>query len=102
MLVHAYAHRPIYIYDLCKFKIRHDALLLLVHENMYICAPIYTATKPVGDLDLGRLYIVLSDQLEKRLRLEIVRRFGGKKGDLSNAIEESVKMWLEAPEPKTN
>jgi len=50
---------------------------------------------------MGRLYIILSDQVERRLRLEIVKRFGGKKGDLSNAIEESVKMWLDkAPEPK--
>jgi len=46
---------------------------------------------------LGRLYIILSDQIERRLRLEIVKRFGGKKGDLSNAIEESVKMWLDNP-----
>jgi hypothetical protein len=50
-----------------------------------------------GDLTLGRLYIVLSDQIERRLRLEIVKRLGGKKGDLSNAIEESIKMWLDKP-----
>jgi hypothetical protein len=49
---------------------------------------------------MGRLYVILSDQVEKRLRLEIVKRFGGKKGDLSNAIEESVKMWLDKP-PRT-
>jgi len=46
---------------------------------------------------MGRLYVILSDQVEKRLRLEIVKRFGGKKGDLSVAIEESVKMWLDTP-----
>jgi hypothetical protein len=46
---------------------------------------------------MGRLYVILSDQLEKRLRLEIVKRLGGKKGGLSNAIEESVKMWLDKP-----
>ena len=52
---------------------------------------------------MGRLYIILSDQVERRLRLEIVKRFGGKKGDLSNAIEESVKMWLDTPpQPKAN
>ena len=50
---------------------------------------------------MGRLYIVLSDQVERRLRLEIVKRLGGKKGDLSNAIEESVKMWLDNP-PKSS
>jgi hypothetical protein len=58
----------------------------------------------VVDVKMGRLYIILSDQVERRLRLEIVKRFGGKKGDLSNAIEESVKMWLDSkpPEPKAN
>ena len=49
------------------------------------------------DVKMGRLYVILSDQLEKRLRLEIVKRFGGKKGDLSTAIEESVKVWLDTP-----
>jgi len=56
-----------------------------------------------GEQHLGRLYIILSDPVERRLRLEIVKRFGGKKGDLSNAIEESVKMWLDRPaESKAN
>jgi hypothetical protein len=54
-------------------------------------------------VNMGRLYVILSDQVERRLRLEIVKRFGGKKGDLSNAIEESVKMWLDKPpETKAN
>ena len=45
-------------------------------------------------LDLGRLYIVLSDDTERRLRLEAVVRLGGKKGDLSGAIELAVVDWL--------
>ena len=40
------------------------------------------------------MYIVLSDEVERRLRLEIVKRLGGKKGDLSVAIELAVKDWL--------
>ena len=43
---------------------------------------------------MGRMYIVLSDETERRLRLAVVTVFGGKKGDLSNAIEEAVKQWL--------
>jgi hypothetical protein len=43
---------------------------------------------------LGRIYVVLSDVVERRLRLEIVRRLGGKKGNLSSAIEDAVKDWL--------
>jgi hypothetical protein len=43
---------------------------------------------------LGRIYIVLSDDVERRLRLAIVRRLGGKKGDLSGAVEQAVNDWL--------
>jgi len=43
---------------------------------------------------LGRIYIVLSDNVERRLRLAIVKRLGGKKGDLSGAIEQAVNDWL--------
>ncbi|MGA3404364.1 MAG: ribbon-helix-helix domain-containing protein [Candidatus Bathyarchaeia archaeon] len=44
---------------------------------------------------MGRMYIVLSDETERRLRIAVVTVFGGKKGDLSGAIEEAVKDWLE-------
>ena len=44
---------------------------------------------------MGRMYIVLSDETERRLRLAVVTVFGGKKGDLSGAIEVAVKQWLE-------
>jgi len=40
------------------------------------------------------MYIVLSDETERRLRLAVVTVFGGKKGDLSAAIERAVKEWL--------
>jgi hypothetical protein len=40
------------------------------------------------------MYIVLTDETERRLRLAVVTVFGGKKGDLSSAIEEAVKQWL--------
>jgi hypothetical protein len=45
-------------------------------------------------IDLGRLYIVLSDAVERRLRLAVVVRLGGKKGNLSGAIEAAVVDWL--------
>jgi hypothetical protein len=44
--------------------------------------------------DLGRLYIVLSDEVERRLRVAAVVRLGGKKGDLSAAIEAAIVDWL--------
>ena len=43
---------------------------------------------------MGRMYIVLSDETERRLRIAVVTVFGGKKGDLSSAIEAAVKQWL--------
>lgn len=43
---------------------------------------------------MGRLYIVLSDAIERRLRMAVVVRLGGKKGQLSAAIETAVTDWL--------
>jgi hypothetical protein len=42
---------------------------------------------------LGRISVDLPDELEKQLRLKTVERFGGKKGDLSRAVEEAIKTW---------
>ena len=44
--------------------------------------------------DLGKLYVVLSDEVERRLRYAVVVRLGGKKGNLSGAIEAAVVDWL--------
>ena len=43
---------------------------------------------------MGRVSVILSDELEKQLRLKTIKRFGGKKGDLSRAVEEAVQTWL--------
>jgi len=43
---------------------------------------------------MGRISIDLPDALEKQLRLKTVERFGGKKGDLSRAVEDAVKKWV--------
>jgi hypothetical protein len=43
---------------------------------------------------MGRISVDLSEELEKQLRLKTVERFGGKKGDLSRAVEEAVKTWI--------
>jgi hypothetical protein len=41
------------------------------------------------------MYIVLSDEVERKLRLAAVTVYGGKKGDLSGAIENAVREWLD-------
>jgi hypothetical protein len=45
-------------------------------------------------LKMGRICVVLSDQLEKQLRFKTIESFGGKKGDLTRAVEEAVKTWI--------
>ena len=42
---------------------------------------------------MGRIAVDLPDELEKKLRLKTIERFGGRKGDLSKAVEEAVTEW---------
>ena len=37
---------------------------------------------------------MLSDELEKALRFKTIERFGGKKGDLTKAVEDAIKTWI--------
>ena len=43
---------------------------------------------------MGRINVMFSDEVEKRLRFKTIERFGGKKGDLSRAVEEAVRQWI--------
>jgi hypothetical protein len=43
---------------------------------------------------MGRISVDIPDELEKQLRLKTVERFGGRKGDLSRAVEDAIKKWL--------
>jgi hypothetical protein len=43
---------------------------------------------------MGRISVAISDKLEKELRFKTIERFGGKKGDLSRAVEEAIKTWV--------
>jgi hypothetical protein len=43
---------------------------------------------------MGRINVYLSDELEKALRLKTIDRFGGRKGDLTRAVEEAVQTWV--------
>jgi hypothetical protein len=44
---------------------------------------------------MGRVSVYLPDELEKRLRFKTIERFGGRKGDLTRAVKEAVKTWIE-------
>jgi hypothetical protein len=43
---------------------------------------------------MGRVSVAISDELEKQLRFKTIERFGGKKGDLSKAVEEAIETWV--------
>jgi hypothetical protein len=43
---------------------------------------------------MGRISADIPDELEKQLRLKTVEKFGGKKGDLSRAVQEAIKTWI--------
>jgi hypothetical protein len=43
---------------------------------------------------MGRISVEIPDEMEKQLRFKTIERFGGKKGDLSRAVEEAVKVWI--------
>ncbi|MDQ1281467.1 MAG: 6 protein [Thermoproteota archaeon] len=43
---------------------------------------------------MGRISADIPDELEKKLRFKTIERFGGKKGDLSRAVEEAVRTWI--------
>ncbi len=47
---------------------------------------------------MGRVSVDIPDKLEKKLRLKTIERFGGRKGDLSKAVEEAVKTWVATKE----
>jgi len=45
-------------------------------------------------VEMGRISVVLSDELEKELRFKTIEKFGGRKGDLSKAVEKAVETWV--------
>jgi len=49
---------------------------------------------------MGRINIVLSDETEHRLRRAIVATYGGRKGNLSEAIERAIMDWLRKDEAR--
>ena len=49
---------------------------------------------------MGRIDIILPDDKEKKLRTEVAKRVGVKRGALTNAIIEAIDAWLEKGEEK--
>jgi hypothetical protein len=44
---------------------------------------------------MGRIDIILPDDVENKLRMEVGRRMGAKRGNLTEAIIQAVNAWME-------
>ncbi|HEY6883239.1 MAG TPA: hypothetical protein VI278_04285 [Nitrososphaeraceae archaeon] len=45
---------------------------------------------------MGKILVALDDELERRFREAVFRRYGMKKGNLTNAISEAIDLWLKS------
>jgi len=43
---------------------------------------------------MGRIDVILPDELEKRVRMEMAKRKGMKKGRIKEAIIEAMLLWI--------
>lgn len=60
---------------------------MLIHPFIYWFAHI------IND-KMGRINIIIPDDLENKLRREIAKRFGLRKGNIQRAMEEAIGMWI--------
>ena len=50
---------------------------------------------------MGKMNIDISDELDEQFREAVFNRFGMKKGNLTHAIEEAIKEWINKDNKKT-
>ncbi len=43
---------------------------------------------------MGKMNVVLEDDLEEKFRRAVFERLGMKKGNISVALEEAIKQWI--------
>ena len=44
---------------------------------------------------MGKMNIVLSDEVEEKFRKAVFERKGMKKGNISEAFEEAIQQWID-------
>ncbi len=49
---------------------------------------------------MGRMDIILPDDLEAQFRKAVFKRFGMRKGNLTKAVQEAIRQWIEEDEKK--
>jgi hypothetical protein len=50
---------------------------------------------------VGRLDVIIPDDLEKQFRMKVLDKFGAEKGALSKALAEAMRLWLKEEERAT-
>ncbi|HEV2119339.1 MAG TPA: hypothetical protein VGS11_04450 [Candidatus Bathyarchaeia archaeon] len=48
---------------------------------------------------MGRLDVLIADELEREFRIRVAERLGGTRGAISKAVAEAIKLWMR-DEPK--
>jgi len=49
---------------------------------------------------MGRMDIILPDELEQRFREEVFKRLGMKRGNITLAVQEAIEQWIEKGDKK--
>jgi hypothetical protein len=46
---------------------------------------------------MGKMSLVIDDNLQKRFRIKVIEKLGNKKGALSEAVSLAMEKWLQDP-----
>ena len=46
---------------------------------------------------MGKLNVVVKDEIDSKFREEVFKRKGMKKGNLTKAVEEAMLLWVTVP-----
>jgi Arc/MetJ-type ribon-helix-helix transcriptional regulator len=49
---------------------------------------------------VARVEVLLPDDLERSLRVKVAERMGGRRGDLGDALQDAVRMWISSDAPR--
>jgi len=84
------------------FSSPHISISIQLYKVIAIWRKPYIEPSPCLHVvtSMGKMNIVLDDELEKEFRKVVFERKGMKKGNISEALEEAIKQWIEYYYPK--
>lgn len=50
---------------------------------------------------MGRIDIILSEDLEEKFRETVYKKYGMKRGNLTEAVHEAIEAWIKTSKIKT-